>query len=142
MSTIRRIVVLVTLLAAVFVGSGAAAQASFAESVPVTATPMRITTASVAAPVAGSGSLVCGVTAATMGLTWTKSTSPRVTGYQVTVYFSDGYVQTVNRAATDTAWSQGILIYNVTAYSVRYSVTTLTDYGWTAESLKTTWFQC
>jgi hypothetical protein len=142
MSTTRRILVLVTLIAAVFVGSGAAAQASFSESVAVTASPMRITTASVAAPVRGSGSLVCGTTAATMGLTWTKSTSPRVIGYRVNVQFSDGYVQTVDKAATDTAWSQGILVYNVTAYAVRYSVTTLTDYGWTAESTKTSWFQC
>ena len=141
MNPTRRLGVLLTLVAAVFLGSGAAAQASFAESVTVTGSSMSIASASVAAPVSGPGSLACGVTA-TMGRTWTKSTSPRVTGYLVTVYFSDGYVQTVQKLATDTSWSQSIALYNVTAYQVRYSVTTQTDFGWTTESVKTGWFHC
>jgi C4-dicarboxylate transporter len=141
MNTTRRIAVLLTLVTAVFLGSSAAAQASFTEAVSVTATPMSIASASVAAPVSGPGSLTCGVTA-TMGLTWTKSTSPRVSGYLVTVYFSDGFVQTVQKLATDTSWSQSIALYNVTAYQVRYSVTTQTDFGWTTESVKTGWFHC
>jgi hypothetical protein len=142
MTTTRRILVLLTLVTAVLLGSGAAAQAAFTDTAKVTAGPMSISTGTVAAPVAGTGSLVCGRTTATMGLTWTKSTSARVTGYRVAVYFSDGYVQTVNKAATDVSWSQAITLYNVTAYSVRYSVTTVTDYGWTAESVATGWFQC
>ena len=77
-----------------------------------------------------------------MALTWTQSTSARVTGYRVNVYFSDGFVQTVTELATATSWTQTIALYNVTAYSVRYSVTTLTDYGWSTESAQTGWFQC
>ena len=142
MSATRRIAAVLALVSAVFVGSSAAAQASFSESATVTPTPMSIASNSVAAPVSGPGSLVCNISTATMGLTWTKSTSPRVTGYLVTVYFSDGFTQTVLKLATDTSWSQGINLYNVTAYQVRYSVTTLTDYGWTAESVQTGWFHC
>jgi hypothetical protein len=101
-----------------------------------------IGTATVAPPAAGPGSLACGRTAATMALTWTQSTSTRVTGYLVTVYFSDGFVQTEQMLATDTGWSKPIALYNVTAYAVQYSVTTQTDYRWTAESARTAWFQC
>ena len=142
MSTTRRILVLLTLLGAIFTGSSAAAQASFAESVTVTATPFSIGTASVAVPTTGAGSLTCGKTTATMGLTWTASTAPRVSGYLITVYFSDGYKQTVQKTPADTSWTQDITLYNVTAYAVRYTVTTQTDYGWTAESTPTGWFQC
>jgi hypothetical protein len=141
-TTTRRLLVLITLVIAAFFASGVAAQASFADSATVAASPMSISTGTVAAPEAGPGSLVCRSSTATMGLTWAQSSSPRVTGYLVTVYFSDGYVQTVQKLATDTSWSKAITLYNVTAYQVRYSVTAQTDYGWTAESAKTEWFHC
>ena len=142
MSTTRRLLVLATLLGAIFTGSSAAAQASYSETVKVTASPFSISTTSVAVPTTGPGSLTCGKTTATMGLTWTASTAPRVSGYLVTVYFSDGFTQTVQKAATDTSWSQSITLYNVTAYAVRYTVTTQTTYGWTTESASTGWFSC
>ncbi len=140
MNTTRRILVLIALVAGVLFASGAAAQASFSEK--ITTPPVSIATGPVAAPAADAGSLACRTSSATMGLNWSASTSARVTGYLVKVYFSDGYVQTVQKAATDTAWSQAITLYNVTAYSVRYTVTTQTDYGWTAESASTGWFRC
>ena len=139
MTTTRRILVLFAVVAGVLFASGAAAHASVTDSVARTTT---ITTATVAAPTAGPGSLTCRTASATMALTWTQSTSARVTGYLVKVHFSDGYVQTVQKAATATSWSQAITLYNVTAYSVRYTVTTQTDYGWTAESASTGWFRC
>jgi hypothetical protein len=142
MNTTRRALVLIALVAGVLFASGAAAQASYSDSVKVTATPMSVSTATVAAPAAGPGSLTCRSSSATMALTWTQSTSARVSGYLVTVYFSDGYSQTVQKAATDTTWSQNIALYNVTAYSVRYTVTTQTDFGWTKESTSTGWFRC
>jgi hypothetical protein len=78
-----------------------------------------------------------------MSVTWTASTSPRVIGYQVNVTFSDGYVQhSALLAPNATSWSYPINKYNVTAWSVDYSVTTQTAYGWTAESPKTGTFQC
>ena len=143
MTTTRRILVLLTLVTGVFLTSGAAgAQAAYTDTATVTATPMSVSTATVAAPGAGPGSITCRSSSATMALTWTKSTSARVSGYLVTVYFSDGYTQTVQMTANDTSWSQAIALYNVTAYSVRYSVTTQTDFGWTKESAQTVWFRC
>ena len=142
MTTTRRALVLIGLVAGVLFASGAAAQASYSDTATVTATPMSVSTATVAAPGAGPGSITCRTSSATMALTWTKSTSARVSGYLVTVYFSDGYTQTVQMTANDTSWSQAIAHYNVTAYSVRYSVTTQTDYGWTKESAQTGWFRC
>ena len=117
------------------------AQASFADSVSGGTT---ITTGTVAASTNVVGSLACGngSNPSTMGLTWTASTSARVSGYLVTVYFSDGYTQTVQKPSTATSWSASIATYNVTAYAVRYSVTTQTDYRWTMESARTGWFQC
>ena len=142
MTTTRGILVLITMVAGVLFASGAAAQASFSDTAKVTATPTSISTATVAAPGTGPGSITCRSSSATMALTWTKSTSARVSGYLVTVYFSDGYSQTVPMTANDTSWSQAIALYNVTAYSVRYSVTTQTDFGWTMESTSTGWFRC
>jgi hypothetical protein len=141
MSTTRRILVLLTLIGAILAGSSAA-QASFAETVKVTASPFTIGTATVAVPTTGPGSLTCGRTTATMALTWTPSTAPKVSGYLITVYFSDGFKQTVQKTPTDTSWTQDITLYNVTNYAVRYTVTTQTTYGWTAESTPTSWFQC
>jgi hypothetical protein len=142
MTTTRRILTLIALVTGVLFASGAAAQAAFTDTAQVAGAPMSVATGTVAAPASGPGSLTCRSTSATMALTWTPSTSSRVSGYLVTVYFSDGYTQTVQKAATDTSWSQAITLYNVTAYSVRYSVTTQTDYGWTAESASTGWFRC
>ena len=140
MTRIRRGLLLVAIVVtAVLTGTGPAAQASFADSVRVSTS---IATATVAAPVIGPGSLTCGRSTATMALTWTKSTSARVSGYLVSVHFSDGYVQTVPLAATATSWSAPIDLYYVTAYTVRYTVTTQTDYNWTKESASTGTFAC
>ena len=120
-------------------GSTAPAQASFADSESRTTS---ISTAVVAVPGTVTGSLICGRSPATMGATWTASTAPRVSGYTVTVYFSDGFVQKSEVGPTATSWSASIASYYVTAFSVQYSVTTKTEYGWTAESPRTGSFQC
>jgi lysylphosphatidylglycerol synthetase-like protein (DUF2156 family) len=142
MSIVHRLtlVPLATLLAVGLLGT-TPAQASFGDS---TATPvMQMTTTTVAAPGAVKGSLTCGSSSATMAASWTASTTPQVAGYVVSVYFDDGYVQTVPLAATATSWSAGIGIFYVTgAGTVQYSVTTQTSYGWTKESARTAVFHC
>ena len=139
MNTVRRLLVLLALVPAVILGAGLPANAAFSVSTAPLGT--TIATATVAAPTNVVGALACARTS-TMSATWTKSTSTRVTGYLVSVYFSDGFVQTVQMAATATSWSATIPLYNVTAYSVAYSVTTQTDYGWTQESTRTGTFHC
>ena len=143
MTRIRRSLLLLALTFAVVLagaGSTAPAQATFGDSAGVSLG--TISTATVAAPTNVVGGLSCGRTSATMSVTWQPSTSARVSGYLVTVYFSDGYVQTVQKAATDTSWSASIDPYWVTVNSVRYSVTTQTDYGWTTESALTGTYRC
>jgi hypothetical protein len=143
MTGIRRALLTVALTAGMFAGAllaTAPAQASFADSAPVPTT--TYTTPTVAAPTNVVGSLTCGSPNATMRVTWTQSTTPRVSGYVITVYFSDGYTQSETAPGIASSWSAPINAYNVTAYQIQYSVTTQTSYGWTKESPKTGWFHC
>ena len=142
MTALRRTACTLALtLTAILAGTGstAPAEASFADS---SAATTAIATAVVAAPTNVAGSLVCGRSSATMGVTWNPSTAARVSGYTVTVYFSDGFSQKKEVGPAATSWSAPIELFYVTAESVSYSVTTRTDYGWTTESAPTGAFQC
>jgi hypothetical protein len=138
MNAIRRALVVIGLLLTVVVGSSIPASATFQDTVSVSTT---INTMNVLAPTNVVGKLTCAATS-TMAATWTKSTTARVSGYVVSVYFSDGFIQTVQLPATATSWSAPIDQYYVTAYSIQYTVTAQTDYGWTKESAKTGSFKC
>lgn len=138
MTGIRRGLILLGLTVAVVIGASLPASATFADAVAVKTT---ISTATVAAPTNVVGKLTCG-RPATMSATWTQSTSTRVSGYRVSVYFSDGFVQTVELGSTATSWSTTIDPYYVTAYTIQYSLTTETNYGWSKESPRTVAFQC
>jgi hypothetical protein len=138
MNGIRRGLILLSLTLAIVFSASVPASATYSEAVAVKTT---ISTTVVAAPANVVGKLVCG-TPSTMSATWTKSTTARVSGYLVSVYFSDGFVQTVQLGATATSWSATIDPYYVTAYSIQYSLTTQTNYGWSKESPRTVAFQC
>ena len=138
MNRIRRGLILLGLTVAVIVGASIPASAGFGDTVVVRTT---IATATVAAPGNLVGKLTCG-RPATMSATWSQSGTARVSGYLVSVYFSDGFVQTVQLGPTATSWSTTIDPYYVTAYTINYTVTTQTDYGWTKESAHTGTFQC
>ena len=138
MNGIRRGLILLGLTVAVILGASVPASANYADSVAIHPT---ISTATVAAPGSVVGKLVCG-RPATMSATWSASTSTRVSGYLVSVYFSDGFVQTVQLGPTATSWSATIDPYYVTAYTINYTVTTQTDYGWTKESAHTPSLGC
>jgi len=138
MSRTRRTLVLIGLTVAVIAGASLPASASYSESVAVKTT---ISTTTVAAPGNVVGKLTCG-RPATMSATWSQSSTTRVSGYLVSVYFNDGFVQTVQLGPAASSWSATIDPYYVTAYSIQYSVTTQTDYGWSKESPRTASFQC
>ena len=142
MTAIRRTALTLALTLTAILGSAgstAPAQASFSDSASRSTT---IATAVVTAPTNVVGTLACGKTSATMGATWGLSSSPKISGYVVTVYFSDGFVQEVELGPTATSWSAPIAPYYVTAFSIQYSVTTKTTYGWFKESAPTGSFQC
>jgi len=138
MIRIRRIVALLGILAGLMVATSLPASASFSASTAVTTS---IDTMIVTPPTDVVGSLAC-AKMSTMSVTWTASTAPRISGYLVNVYFSDGFTQTVQMPATATSWSSTIAQYNVTAYSIQYSVTAQTSYSWVKESARTGSFQC
>jgi hypothetical protein len=138
MNGIRRGLILLGLTVAVIVGASVPASATFADAVAVKTT---ISTTTVAAPGNLVGKLTCG-RPATMSATWSLSSTTRVSGYLVSVHFSDGFVQTVQLGPTATSWSATIDPYYVTAYSIQYSVTTQTNYGWSKETPLTAPFQC
>ena len=139
MTSIRNALVVLGLSTAVAVGSAAVpAGASLADSATVAT---AISTNTVAPVTNLVGNLLCQNTS-TMSATWTRSTTARVSGYTVKVHFSDGFVQSVELPASAASWSATIDKYYVTAYSIQYSVTTKTDYGWVKESAKTPAFQC
>ena len=141
MTAIRRTALTLALALTAVLGTAATspALASFSDSA---SRSTSITTTTVNAPGNVVGSLVCGRSSATMGATWNLSATPRVAGYTVTVYFSDGFVQVVELGPSATSWSAPIAPYYVTAFSIQYSVTTVTDYGWVKESVRTGSFQC
>jgi len=137
--SIRNALLVLGLTTAVAVGTAAApAGASLADSAGVTT---AISTTTVAPVTNLVGGLNCAPTS-TMSATWTRSTTARVSGYTVKVHFSDGFVQTVDLPPSATSWSATIDKYYVTAYSIQYSVTTVTDYGWTKATTRTAPFQC
>ena len=141
MTAVRRALQVLGLALAVIFGSSIPASAGLADTAAVA--PMTLGTATVAAPGNVVGKLTCGQTTSTMNVTWTPGGSARVTGYTVTVHFSDGYQQSSFVAgASTTAWAGSIPTYNVTAYAIRYSVTTQTNYGWFTQSALTGSFRC
>ena len=140
MTAVRRVLAVLGLALAVVVGSSIPASAGYSDNAAIA---MSVGTATVTAPGAVTGKLTCGGTNSTMNVTWTPSGSTKVSGYRVSVLFSDGYEQTETvSGAAAASWSKSITTYNVTAFSIRYSVTTLTTYGWFTQSALTGSFRC
>jgi hypothetical protein len=139
---LRRLLVLVTLVGAIVAGTDAA-QASFADSATVTATPMSIATDSVA-PVTHleAKMIVCtSPTSGTMKIEWWRSTSRGVTGYVITAYPASGPAyELIRTGPSDEAFISADPA--LLASTPRFTVTTLTSYGWTAVSGKTSPVSC
>lgn len=137
---LRRAAVLVVLTVSLIVGAAVPSWAAFTsgQSLPT----MTIGTATVAPPGTVTASTSCSYTTATVTLTWTPSTSARVSGYRVRVYLNQAYQDQTPLSATTTTWQGGTSVTNTTAYTMTFTVWTLTDYGWTAESAHTTRIVC
>ena len=136
----KRFLTVLALAVGVVVGSSIPASAGVSDTAALNT--MTLDTATVPAPGDVTGDLSCGPSDSTMSVTWTTSSASQISGYRVTVHFSDGYEQSETVAATATSWSQSITTSTVTAYAVRYSVTTLTTYGWFTQSGLTGSFRC
>jgi hypothetical protein len=147
MTGTRRALVLLGLILAATIGGGAPASATFTDSQllgtttvatgtvapPVRVEVKNVTCTTTVDPVTGA------VTSSTVNamVEWGRSlNTPGITGYRVTAHLSNGssYVMAQTNATTYEAYgssSQANL-----AYSPRFTVTTLTSYGWTATSAR------
>jgi hypothetical protein len=74
---------------------------------------------------------------------WQRSLTTRgVTGYRVTAHLSNGTTTVMAQTDAGTFEVYGSSPQANLAYSPRFSVTTLTSYGWTAESAKSAVLSC
>ena len=150
MTAIRRILILSVLTVAVIAGASVPAWATYADvqALPTTS----IFTVTVAPPTQVEAKALCTTTVnPTTGATtttveakveWHSSVTPGVSGYRVTVFLANGTSSVV--AQTGPAVEE-IFPSVDTAYlsrQPRYSITTLTSYGWTAVSEKTGVLSC
>ena len=141
MTGIRRSLLLAALtLAVVLGGSLVPAQASFSDAAAV---KTGVATGTVAPATNVAGSVSCGGRWATVTVNWTKSTAPKVTGYVVKGYWSDGLVETMATVGpSGTTASKDVDVIFLKNYTVTLRVTTLTSYDWTAESAPTAVLSC
>ena len=129
MTAIRRILILSVLTVAVLAGAGVPAWADYSDAVPVSTT----------VPITGR----CQGWWYDFTVSWPASTTTRgVTGYRVLAHFNTGatYLMGETDAATRTI-SMTVDSSNL-ALQPRITVTTLTSYGWTTESAKSSVLTC
>ena len=150
MTTTRRILVLAGTILTVMIGSSIPASATFADSVGLPT--MSVSTLTVQAPtqveVQGSCTSTTdpftGVVTTTVHakVEWWRSPSPGVTGYRVTAHLNNGtsYVMATTSAIADEVFGTADAGY--VAYQPRFTVTTLTSYGWTALSAMSNVLTC
>jgi hypothetical protein len=66
-----------------------------------------------------------------------------VSGYRIRVHFGGGaYQDQTTLAPSVTTWNGSTDVYYVNNYTMTFTVWTLTDYGWTAESAHTARILC
>ena len=144
MTTIRRLLVLLVLTIAVVLGSGpTAANARFADSVALPQT--TVATATVAAPSNVTVELMSCSHARwiRVAVSWEPSASPAVNGYRVQAHLKNGRTTTVaETGATTTSATVLVDKFAGDATSVAFTVATLTSYGWTATSPRTSAVNC
>jgi hypothetical protein len=142
MSRLRRGTAVVALATAAVLGMGVApALAAFDDT--TAPRPLTITTTTVQPPTElNTTGTVCTVDGRLeLHLSWKKSSTARVTSYRVNASTLFGLITyplgtvPANRTSVVTT-----LDSNSTGYS--FSVTTVTDYGWTADSAQTRTFRC
>jgi hypothetical protein len=150
MFAIRRMITVVGLTVAVITAASGPAWAKYATSTALPTT--TILTPTVAPPTQVEAKAICTTTvdpltgAATTTVQakveWHRSTTVGISGYRVTAHLANG----TSSVVAQTSASGDEIFPDVTpAYlsqQPRYSITTLTSYGWTAQSEKTGVVSC
>ena len=142
MSIARRVLTVIGIIAAVLIGSSVPASATFSEAVAVVTS---IGTATIAPPTQVEAKTLCtttvdpvtqvATTTSSVKIEWWASTSPRTTGYRITVHPAGGAAYTLaTTAATDEVY---VSPTSIAGSNPRISVTTLTGTNFTASSALT-----
>ena len=142
MSITRRALALIGLTAAVLIGGSIPASATFSETVAVATT---VGTATIAPPRQVEAKTLCtttvdpvtqtATTTSTIKIEWWGSTSPRTTGYRITVHPADAPAYTL--ATTGPTDEVFVSPSSIGGSNPRISVTTLTGTSFTASSTPT-----
>lgn len=143
MTRLPRTFLVLAMTLAVVLGTPGAASAAYTAT--ATTPRLSVSTASVTAP----GGVVAQRQFCTLGrfqlitLSWTASSTARVGGYRVTVYRADGSIFFTTPVSAATTTVTGAVDTRATdPTALRFSVTTVTDYGWTSESAPTAALPC
>jgi hypothetical protein len=153
MTGIRRALILIGLTAAVILGASIPASATFADSSAVGHT---VGTLTVAAPTSVStAGTRCTSRQGWNGYTWgtiyelqakvswpATKTTRGVTGYRVTAVMSDGSKYALQDVGPSTLSMTGTFPIAYASANIRVTITTLTSYGWTAESAPSGVIRC
>jgi hypothetical protein len=150
MNTFRRIAVLIPLTVGVVAGASLPAWATYADSQALQTT--SILTVTVAPPTQVEAKATCTTTVnPTTGATsttvqakveWHGSPTPGVSGYRVTAFLANGTSSVVAKTGAADVEIFPSVDPAYLSRQPRYSITTLTSYGWTAESAKTGVLSC
>ena len=137
---LKRVAVLVLLTSALIAASALPSWAGWSDS---TTAGTAVTTATVGPPTSLTASTSCRGRTATVTLNWKASTATRVSGYRIRVSFGGGaYQDQATLGATATSWSGNTDVFYIENYPISFTVWTLTEYGWTAESAPTARIVC
>ena len=141
MTTATRFLTTLGLALTIVVGGGIPASAGFGDTVAVGTT---LATQVVTAPGNVTGVVTCNEPHdSSLTLTWTRSSTPRVVTYRVTLHHSDGSLTNRDLPATATSWTTDVPNHRLKqGNSFQASVTTLTDYGWFTQSSLTGSYSC
>ncbi len=133
----RRALILMGLTLGLVAGVGPA-WAGFSDSASIGTT---VSTHEVAPPQSINVNSSCLNGTISVDISWQTSTSKRVSGYTVTAHLdtsSTVHVATTDAATTTASWTWSA----APGTTYQFTVTTLTEYGWTAESPKTPAVTC
>ena len=136
----KRAALLLLLTAGLIAASALPSTAGWSDAATVSTS---VSTATVGPPTDLTSRTTCRGQTATVNLTWKAGTAPRVAGHLIRVSFGGGaYQDQATVGPTATSWTGSTDVFYVTNYTITFTVWTLTEYGWTAESVPTARIVC
>ena len=138
---LRHAVVLLVLPLAVVLGLASPARADFTARVSTPSATISTVTVAPPTKLSTAGSTCDADGNLLLKLSWTKSATARISSYQIRTYTLFGAINyPIGSVGAGTSAISTQLGSNFLGYA--FTVTTTTDYGWTAESAQTGTLRC